>query len=255
MKSTYGLTVPKKETEKALRILRSLKLTNAELKLSRTTETVSIPLGREPSHEDLRKMRQQFEDAKVSQNLFEENVTKPRNLAQSLSGKIPDGLLVSLPHSFDVIGDIAVIELPQQLSRFSSIIGEGVMRIDPHLRLVLRKSGDVAGTFRTRGFEVIAGEGKTETIHKEFSCLFQVDVAKVYFNPRLSHERMRVARQVKESEYVLDMFAGVGPYSILIAKTQSECKVFSVDVNPDAFKYLEHNVLLNRRRACYTPFW
>jgi tRNA (guanine37-N1)-methyltransferase len=121
-----------------------------------------------------------------------------------------------------------------------------VMQIDPHLRLVLRKSGDVAGTFRTRGYEVMAGEGKTETIYKEFSCLLQLDLAKVYFNPRLSYERKRVAKQVKESEYVLDMFAGVGPYSILIAKTQKDCKVFSVDVNPDAFRYLEHNVLLNR---------
>ena len=67
-----------------------------------------------------------------------------------------------------------------------------------------------------------------------------------YFNPRLSHERMRVAREVEEGEQVLDMFAGVGPYSILIAKTQRTSKVYSVDINPEAFTYLEDNILLNQ---------
>jgi len=118
--------------------------------------------------------------------------------------------------------------------------------MDSHVRLVLRKSGEIAGTFRTRSLEAIAGTGNTETTHREFSCLYQLDVANAYFNPRLSHERLRVARQVKENECVLDMFAGVGPYSILIAKTHKGCEVHSIDINPDAFRYLKYNIMLNR---------
>ena len=200
--------------------MRGLKLTDGTLKLGRTDEIVFIPLVREPSAEDIRNVKAQYATAQFTQALFEEREMRPRNLTDSLRGKIPEALLSSLPRSYDIIGEIGIIELFGELAPFSSMIGEGIMEINPHLRLVLRKSGQVSGTFRTREYEAIAGEGDTETVHEEFSCLFRLDVTKVYFNPRLSHERMRVAQQIKQGECVLDMFAGVGPYSILIAKTQ-----------------------------------
>ena len=246
MRQAFGVTIPNRETQRALGLLRRLKLIDSTLKFGRTGDTVLIPLVREPHDENRDKIREQFTNVQISQYFFEEAKTKPRNLMESLRGKIPDRLLSDLPHSFDIIGEIAVVELSQELTEFSSAIGEGVLKINPHLRLVLRKSSEVSGTFRTRKFETIAGAGNTETDHKEFSCVLQLDVAKVYFNPRLSHERMRVARQVTEGEHVLDMFAGVGPYSILIAKTQQDSKVYSVDINPEAFMYLERNILLNR---------
>ena len=246
MKKTYGVQVPKTETQRALKTLHNIKLASRTLKLARKNATVIIPLEHEPSAKELDNIKKQCKDAQITQTLFEEIEATPRDLAESLRGKIPDTLLPKLPHSFDVIGDIAITEIPQELMGFSSAIGEAIMHIDSHLRLVLRKLGEVAGTFRTRGFEPIAGTGNTETMHREFSCLYRVDVAKVYFNPRLSSERMRVAKQVGENERVLDMFAGVGPYSILIAKTHENSRVFSVDINPDAFKYLKDNILLNR---------
>jgi tRNA (guanine37-N1)-methyltransferase len=221
-------------------------LTDDTLKLGRTSEIVFIPLVREPSAEDTRNVKAQYATAQFTQALFEERVMRPRNLTDSLRGKVPEELLSSLPRSYDIIGEIGIIELFEELAPFSSIIGDGIMEINPHLRLVLRKSGQVSGTFRTREYETIAGKGNTETIHEEFSCLFRLDVTKVYFNPRLSNERMRVARQIKGGERVLDMFAGVGPYSILIAKTQHDSQIYSVDINPDAFRYLKHNILLNR---------
>ena len=246
MKETFGVIISKEDTERALRALRTLKLTSSRYKLARTSTTVVIPLDHEPSPDELRKIKEQCTNAQVTKTSFEEIRKRPRNLAESLHGRIPDQFLASLPHSFDVIGEIATIDIPRELVQFSSIIGEGVMEMDPHLRLVLRKSGEVAGTFRTRRLEAIAGSGGTETMHREFSCLFQLDVAKVYFNPRLSHERLRVARQVNGNECVLDMFAGVGPYSILIAKTREDCEVCSIDINPEAFRYLKQNIMLNQ---------
>lgn len=246
LKKTHGVTVPKKETERTLRALRNLKLTGRTLKLIRKNSTVTIPLEREPSAEEIDNIKKQCRDALITQTLFEETETKPKDLTESLSGKIPDELLPKLPHSFDIIGDISIVEFPQELTPFSSAIGNAILDIDSHLRLVLRKSGETKGIFRTRGFEAIAGSGSTETVHREFSCLYRLDVAKVYFNPRLSSERMRVARQIRANELVLDMFAGVGPYSILIAKTQRDSKAFSIDINPDAFRYLNENILLNR---------
>jgi tRNA (guanine37-N1)-methyltransferase len=84
------------------------------------------------------------------------------------------------------------------------------------------------------------------TVHKENGCSYYVDVTKAYFSPRLSHERERVASLVKEGETVVDLFAGVGPFVVLIAKTREDAKVFAVDINPKAVEMLERNASLNR---------
>jgi tRNA (guanine37-N1)-methyltransferase len=253
LRKSFGITIPKLETQRALALVRKLKLVDNTLELARTDGAVLIPLIAEPTADNVNKIKQLFTDVQIGQHYFQEIEAKLQSLSEFMRTQIPGELLSSVPSSFDVIGDIAIVEIPQQLIAFLSVIGEGVMKIDPHVRLVLRKLGQVSGTFRTRKFEAIAGTGSTETVHKEFGCVFHLDVAKVYFNPRLSHERMRVAKRVEQSERILDMFAGVGPYSILIAKTRPESKVFAVDISPDAFKYLRHNILLNQiadRVAC-----
>ena len=105
-----------------------------------------------------------------------------------------------------------------ELEEYKKVIGEEILMIHKRVRTVLVKSGPVTGLYRTRGFEVIAGLKKTDTKYKEHGCVYYLDLAKVYFSPRLSHEHNRVASQVKEDETIIDMFAGVGPFSILIAK-------------------------------------
>jgi tRNA (guanine37-N1)-methyltransferase len=82
-------------------------------------------------------------------------------------------------------------------------------------------------------------------VQKEHGCEYHLDLSEVYFSPRLSYEHSRVASQVEEKETVVDMFAGVGPFSILIAKTHEDVKVYAVDVNPDATRYLERNIIVN----------
>jgi tRNA (guanine37-N1)-methyltransferase len=246
LRESMGITIPKREARRGLALVRKLKLLDITLKLAQLSDGVLIPVVSEPSAESLNEIKQQCPEVQMRQHYFEEIGARPQNLSETVRGDVPEDLLPRLPSSFDIIGDIAIVEIPQQLTAFSAMIGEGVMKINPHVRLVLRKLGQISGTFRTRKFEGIAGAGGTVTVHKEFGCVFRLDVAKVYFNPRLSHERMRVAKQVTASERVLDMFAGVGPYSILIAKTQRESELCAVDVSPEAFRYLRHNVLLNK---------
>ena len=120
-----------------------------------------------------------------------------------------------------------------------------MIRTNPHVRLVLKKSGEVNGKFRTRKFQTLVGSGGTETVYREFGCCYRLDVSSVYFSPRLGHERHRVAEQVRPDEVVVDMFAGVGPYSILIAKFQPDSRVYSSDINPSAIQYLKENILMN----------
>jgi tRNA (guanine37-N1)-methyltransferase len=117
----------------------------------------------------------------------------------------------------------------------------------------LAKSGAVEGVYRLRNFEVIAGVEKTVTVHREYGCAYHVDVAKAYFSPRLSSEHNRVATQIEEGETVVDLFAGVGPFAIQIAKKHEDVKIYAVDVNPDAIALLKRNVALNRVEIQVVP--
>ena len=90
-------------------------------------------------------------------------------------------------------------------------------------------------------------------MYTEYGCVYHVDVAKAYFSPRLSTEHNRVASAVKTGETVVDLFAGVGPFVIPIAKKHKDVRVYAVDVNPDAVAYLKRNVAVNRAEKHVVP--
>jgi tRNA (guanine37-N1)-methyltransferase len=177
---------------------------------------------------------------------FERKEKEKKSLVEQLEQKLPPHLLASLPRSLDLIGDIAIVEIPPELRQHKQAIGEAILGSNKNVHTVLVKAGPVSGTYRTRGFDFIAGERKTETTHREHGCQYLVDVAETYFSPRLSNEHKRVASAVKEGETVVDMFAGVGPFAILIAKNHDNVQVYAIDANPAAIKYLRTNVRLNR---------
>lgn len=242
----HGILLHFNMAERGLRLLRKLGLVDNRHQFQRTHLGILVPLTRMPTENESMLIREQIGEVKTQLASFEETKEIVRTLQASLRGRIPDGLIAKLPKSFDVIGDIAVVDLPEGLEQYSEVIGQGVMRINQHVRLALRRSSQVEGTFRTRKLEVMAGGGGTETVHSEFSCRYQLDALTVYFNPRLSRERIRIARQVMPKESVVDMFAGVGPYSILIARQQPTSTVYSVDINPSAVMYLKENIFANR---------
>jgi tRNA (guanine37-N1)-methyltransferase len=155
--------------------------------------------------------------------------------------------------SYDIVGDIVIIRVPSSLTSQSRNIADDIMQNNDHVRTVLRQINGVSGDLRLRRLEWIIGEKKTETLHKEFGCLFKVDLAKCYFSPRLSFERMRVARLVQPGEIVANMFAGVGTFSILIAKYGKADTVYSIDINPSAIKFMRENIRLNRVQSQVIP--
>ena len=158
---------------------------------------------------------------------------------------IPEDLKELLPSSFDIIGDICILKLADELLPHSQNIGEAILKANTNLNVVALDGG-VKGEFRTRDLEMIAGEERTTTTHKEFGLRFEMDVGKVYFSPRLARERKRVADLVIEGETILDMFAGVGPFSIMIAKHSRPREIHAIDINPDAVEYLEKNIKTNK---------
>jgi len=169
-----------------------------------------------------------------------------RALRSRLEGILTRSELNQLYSSYDIIGDIAVIRVPEPLRPKSEAIGRAIMELHKHVKTVLMQTGPVHGELRLRRLEWVAGERRTETIHKEFGCLFKVDLERCYFSPRLLHERMRIARLVRDGEVAVNMFAGVGCFSIMIAKHSKVRRVYSIDINPDAVRYLKENARLNR---------
>lgn len=164
-----------------------------------------------------------------------------RSLENILSPKESEELI----SAFDQIGDIIIIRIPDSLLSKKKLIGETLLQEVKIVKSVFYQSSPVEGDFRTRNLEILAGEDKTETEYKEFGCRFRVDVANAFFSPRLSTERERIATLIQDGETMVNMFAGVGMFSIMAAKNK-KCTVYSLDINPIASKLCEKNVKLNK---------
>jgi tRNA (guanine37-N1)-methyltransferase len=225
------IKVPKKKGETVRRMLLELEILDNSIKIGTDEIFLYLPLTREPASSELENFPEEIE---LTEFDFERQEKKP----------VPEDLLGFSP-SYEVIGDIALLEDPDLDNEKASRIADALLQTKPNIRTILKPLTPVIGEFRVREFEVVAGEPRTETIHREYGCRYKVDLARAYFTPRLSTERSRILSWIKEGDTVVDMFAGVGPYSILIAKSKKPSKVLAIDKNPDAVHYLRENVILN----------
>lgn len=176
-----------------------------------------------------------------------------KTLRSILKGKLEPREIDELIGSYDVIGDIAVIRIPELLVPKGQIVAEAIMQTHSHVRSVFRQASAVSGDFRLRHLELIGGEDRGETVYKEFGCFFKVNLRRCYFSPRLSFERMRIAQLVRSNETVVNMFAGVGSFSVLMAKYGKVRTVYSIDLNPYAVDLMRENIRLNRVQSQVVP--
>ena len=165
-------------------------------------------------------------------------------LESILTAKESDELI----SAFDQIGDIIIVRIPESLLSKKKLIGETLLKEVKIAKSVFYQASAVEGDFRTRNLEILAGIDETETEYKEFGCRFTVDVQNAFFSPRLSTERERIANLVNDGEIVVNMFAGVGMFSIMAAK-KKKCIVYSIDINPIASKLCEKNISSNKLRG------
>jgi tRNA (guanine37-N1)-methyltransferase len=245
-KSTICIKVPKKQGERAIALANKLELFDKSLKIQPDEDNLCIPLLRQPDENELETLKSELPETQLSTIVFAEKRPPAESLPRVLENNLPSYLLASLPQALDIIGDLAVIEIPPELKGYENLLGEAILKTHRNIRTVLAKAGAIGGTYRLREFTFIAGEHKTQTVHREFGCQYHVDVAKAYFSPRLSHEHQRVASLVQTGETVVDLFAGVGPFSVLIAKKNPNVRVYAVDINPDAVELLKVNARVNR---------
>ncbi len=166
-------------------------------------------------------------------------------LKKALKNVISEKESNELISAFDQIGEIIIIRIPDSLLSKKEIIGKALLEDVKIVRSVFYQSSAVSSDFRTRDLEIIAGEDNTETEYKEFGCRFTVDVKNAFFSPRLSTERERIANLIQNEEVMVNMFAGIGMFSIMAAK-RKKCIVYSLDINPVASKLCETNIRLNK---------
>lgn len=176
-------------------------------------------------------------------------------LKEALKGVLDETELKKVIKSYDVIGDVIIIRLHPDLKPKRAIIAETLHNIYPRVKTIAAVPlySHTDELYRTRELEVIWGDENMETIHKENGCIFKVNPELVFFSPRLSYERMRVAMKVLPGETIINMFSGVGCFSIVIAKMQPQTKIYSFDVNPYAYEYMKENVALNKMEGKVIP--
>jgi tRNA (guanine37-N1)-methyltransferase len=236
--------------------LRQFTLHHALYDPSRKPKTskshILIPIRRPPTEEEETAARM-IAEYEIKGCVLPRARPTQKGLGDLLVDTVPLSLLSDLPKSYDIIGDIIVIEnLSEGLMVYKKAIGAALLGIHKSTRSCLLKVGKVEGERRIPTYDVVAGLRKFDTIYHEYGVLLKIDLSKVYFSPRLGNERQRVAATVSEGETVVDMFAGVGPFSLAIAK-KVNAAVYSIDINPDAIELLKANVSLNHLRGKIFP--
>ncbi len=255
MIKTPCIKIPSILGQMIIQLSNEMQIIDKNLKIKSTENHVFIPLIKKFSMKEIVSLLKFADGIELTNENFQEKRNRPKSIQEALQGKIPHPLHMYLPHSMDVIGRVAIIQIPPQLKNYEVLVGKTIIKLHKNINTVLVKKGAISGKFRLRNFKIIAGIDVTETEYREHGCIFHLDPTKVYFSPRLSQERWRISQQVRKEETVIDMFAGVGPFSILIGKKCSNVRIFAIDINIDAFNYLKKNIIANRLHEQIFPLY
>ena len=226
------LKVPLREAEKAKDVLYSQKALDKEYEIEKEKGFLYFPLT---------KVVEGWEVVERKIAKKEREITSLKDVLQNV---LDDKEMDALKTAYDVVGDIAIIEISEELESKKKVIGETLLASNKNIKVVLRR-GKHEGTYRLQELEWLAGEDRTTTLHKENGVQLFLDVAKTYFSARLSTERKRILEMVKKSERILVMFSGCGVYPVVLAKNK-EVSLVGVEINPDAHVMAEENVKKNK---------
>lgn len=234
MKSLFAI-VPIEDRGKALKLLTDKGLLRGDFPVFREDNFLYVPVT-----DDVKSFNIEYEIVKRKI----ESPSRSENKLRALMN-VPDDLKPLIPRSFDIVGRIAIIKLPEPLLLYVKEIGSALLKANKSIDTVALDEG-VKNRMRIRDLKIIAGKESLTTLHREYGITLEMDLSKVYFSPRLATERWRVAQEVKEGEKIIDMFSGVGPFSIMIAKHCKQEKIYAIDINPDAIEYMRSNIKRNR---------
>ncbi|MFO8019320.1 MAG: class I SAM-dependent methyltransferase family protein [Promethearchaeia archaeon] len=256
------LKVRKKDGNQFIKILKNNNnkkpIINHRYKVEHKDDFILFPLIENPSQltEISRKLEKSgIEFKKIRRRGIKNEDYKYKTLEEALENKIPEAAFQYIPQSYDIIGSIAVVEFKSH-EEYSEIpfaikkaISKAITQVNKNVNGVYEKKTKIKGDYRLRELEHLYGDDNTETVYKENSCVFKLDIQHTFFTPRLVYERNRISNfDYKTGEIIGDLFAGVGPFSIQIAK-KHKVNIYAFDKNPEAVSYLKKNIALNPLRG------
>jgi tRNA wybutosine-synthesizing protein 2 len=228
------LVVPREEAEEVRKPLARRRAVRKDVRIEEEGDSVLLPLAdwydapqgtvveREPRHLEVRRHPQEI-------------------IASRLA--LPSGKERLLPQRWEMVGDVLILRLPEGLedekiqiaSVYADVLGA---------RAVLLERGIIQGAWRRPNMEVVLG-GDTETVHAEGDVLYKLDPSKVMFSSGNVDEKQRMRRLPCSGETIVDMFAGIGYFTMPLAKHAGPRMVWACELNPDSYGYLRENVRLN----------
>ena len=228
-----------KRAESIKKYLIKEEIYNKDYAILRTKNHIYFPISSENSIE------KKFSDVQIVNKPLIKLAAK-QSLKDAIKNKLTKTELSFLKRAFDVIGDIAIIEIPAKLTKKQKTIAQALLNQHKNIKVVLKKAGIHVGVFRTQKLKHLAGEKRKETIYRENGVQIKLDVEKVYFSPRLSTERKRIAGLIKKGEEILVMFSGCGIYPAVIAKNTEAKHITGIEINTVAHRYALENIRINK---------
>jgi len=169
-------------------------------------------------------------------------------LKDSLSGVLTAEEKLLLVGSYDVVGDIAIILIPETLEAREKLIADAILANNQRIKVVAKRAGIYGGEFRTIPLVILAGENRKDTEVREFGIRLRLNPESVYFSVRSGNERRRIASQVSPDESVLVLFSGVAPYPLAISRFSAARSIVGIEKNPEAHRYALQNLQLNKKQ-------
>jgi tRNA wybutosine-synthesizing protein 2 len=233
----HAVHVKREEAEEHRKELQGLGLVDPSRKIVDTGEFVEIPVIGLPKamHDKYKLMVQEKPQFRQEDLDPYQRIVDRANIEKDLKP--------FLPRKWELLGEVVVLKLPKELVSCGEAVAQAYAE-EFKAKAVLRDLG-IDGEFREPKMEVLWSKGTTETVHTENMVKFALDPMKVMFSSGNIDERIRMATVPKENETVVDMFAGIGYFSVPIAVHSKVAKVVACEKNPAAFEFLEKNIELN----------
>jgi tRNA wybutosine-synthesizing protein 2 len=173
------------------------------------------------------------------------DITTPyEQIVEKLSSCIPETVMYDLPQRWEKIGDVLLLRLPGSLTAYKAVVARVYADV-LGCRSVLEEYGAISGVYRKPRVRLIFGDRHTETVHVENGIRFRLDPKEIMFSSGNVDERKRMATIAGKDEQVLDLFSGIGYFTIPIAKFSTPQKIVACEINPVAYGYLKENIVLN----------
>ena len=265
-KETPFIKIKTKDGQAFFKLLKkdfkNLNIINLKFKVEYESDYILIPLIEEKRLLEhlIKSITNEFAFKIISRKGKVDSKFKPKSLHDALKNRISDEFLELIPKSYDIMGTIAIVEFDKfkdyfdkDLTSIKKKIANGITQLNPNIRTVFEKKSEIKGNYRLRELDLLYGKKNFETLYKENNCIFKLDVKKTFFTPRLVYERKRISSSnINENELIIDLFAGVGTFSIQIAK-KHKVNIHSFDINFFAYEFLQENIKLNKLKGNIIP--